>query len=356
MNRTGPYCKAASSLNWWRGESVCCKNNRQFDRVNNTMTVTVKTPLHWLLPLSRGCGILRAGPLEKWTHMIVYLNGKYVDATQARISVWDGGYLYGDGIYTTLRLYRGRPADLAAHYERLQNQAAELNLPLTLSPTDFREIAVHLAEVNDLTDEDGRLRITLSRGGSFENPLPLENLQQIPPTVLFTLAPLPAELENWRAQGIAAVTLDAAFARGNFPTLKSLNSLATLRALRQAAAAGCQEAILTDATGGLLEGAISNLFLVAGDHLLTPACGGNFLAGRTREHILAIAGREGIEVREKALDRRHLEAACEVFMASSVREVLPVISIDGVPVGDGKPGDFTRRLQALYRCEVTGAG
>lgn len=288
--------------------------------------------------------------------MIIYLNGKYVDTAQARISVWDGGYLYGDGIYTTLRLYRGRPADLAAHHQRLRNQAAELDLPLTLTPADVHQIAIHLAEVNDLTDEDGRLRITVSRGGSFENPLPLENLHQIAPTVLVTLAPLPAELENWRTQGIAAITLGASFARGNFPTLKTLNSLATLRALRQAAAAGCQEAILTDATGGLLEGAISNLFLVADDHLLTPACGGNFLAGRTREHILAIAGREGIEVREKALDRRHLEAACEVFMASSVREVLPVISIDGVPVGGGKPGNITRHLQDLYRREMTAGG
>jgi branched-subunit amino acid aminotransferase/4-amino-4-deoxychorismate lyase len=281
--------------------------------------------------------------------MIVYLNGEYVDAGEAVISVWDGGFLYGDGIYTTLRLYRGRPADLAAHCARLKRHAAELDLPLPLAESDFAAIATHLAEINGLKQQDGRLRITVSRGGDPEHPLPLTDLEAIDSTVLATLAPVGPELERWKAEGIPVVTLDPSYARGNFPALKSLNSLATLRALRRAATAGCPEAILTDPSGCLLEGAISNLFLVSEGLLFTPARSGGFLAGRTRERILEIAAAENIEVRKEVLDRGHLEAADEVFTASSVREVLPVINIDGCTVGGGSPGKLTRLIQRRYR-------
>lgn len=281
--------------------------------------------------------------------MVVYLNGKFLEASAAKIPVWDGGFLYGDGIYTTLRLYGGRPVDLEAHYLRLKNHSAALDLPLPLTETDFLAIARRLAAANDLESADGRMRITISRGGDPENPFPLQGFENIAPTVLVTLTPVGRDLDRWQAEGIPVITLDASYARGNSPELKTLNSLATLRALRRAAAEGCPEAILSDAAGHLLEGAISNLFLVAADKLLTPALTGGFLAGRTRERVLAIAAAENITVREKDLDRRHLEAACEVFMASSVREVVPVISIDGVPVGNGLPGEVTRRIQDRYR-------
>lgn len=284
--------------------------------------------------------------------MIVYLNGEFVEAADARISVWDGGFLFGDGIYTTLRLYGGRPLDLPAHFLRLRRHAAELDLPLPVTESGLRTIALQLAQDNGLIDQDGRLRITLSRGGSPENPLPVTGLDVITPTVLVTLAPVGPDLERWQKEGIAVITLDASFARGNFPALKSLNSLATLRALRQAATARCPEAILTDAAGHLLEGAISNLFLVSGDHLLTPSFGGGFLAGRTRERILALAERENIELRESTLKREQLKDADEVFMASSVREVLPVIRVDDRAVGDGSPGAMTRRIQNRYRRDI----
>ena len=288
--------------------------------------------------------------------MIVYLNGKYIDADSAVVSVWDGGFLYGDGIYTTLRLYAGEPLDLAAHFQRLTRHAATLDLPLVKTEAEFREIARHLARDNDLTGTDGRMRITITRGGGPDTPLPLSHLETIEPTVLVTLTGLGDEYDRWRKEGISVITLDASFARGNFPELKTLNSLATIRALRRANAAGCQEAILTDPAGCLLEGAISNLFIVSSGNLLTPVCSGGFLPGRTRERILDIAAAEGITVREKPLDRRHLEAACEVFLASSVREVMPVISIDGRPVADGAPGEMTVRIQDRYRRDILADG
>ena len=281
--------------------------------------------------------------------MIVYLNGNCLPADQAQVGIFDGGFMYGDGIYTTLRLYDGLPLDLAAHWERLKRQTAQLELAFTLTVEDLRGIIAELVQSNDLDGRDGRLRISVSRSGDPLNPLPVRNLISIPATVVITLVPVSPDLARWQAEGIPVICLDEGSARGNFPELKTLNALATLRALRQAAAAGCPEAILTGPEGRLLEGAVSNLFLVSGDHLVTPASEGEFLAGRTRERILKIASREKIEVRHKMIDRRHLAAACEVFVVSSVREVLPVVSIDDAVVGDGAPGPVTRLFQAKYR-------
>ena len=99
------------------------------------------------------------------TGMIVYLNGQYVAAEEAKISVWDGGYLNGDGIYTTLRLYSGIPLDLRAHHRRLRSHAGELDLPVPVSEDQLRKVAGELARINGLSAVDGRLRITISRGG-----------------------------------------------------------------------------------------------------------------------------------------------------------------------------------------------
>jgi branched-chain amino acid aminotransferase len=167
-----------------------------------------------------------------------------------------------------------------------------------------------------------------------------------------TLAPVAPELVRWQAEGIPVICLEEGYARGNFPELKTLNALATLSALRRAAAAGCPEALLTGPHGQLLEGAVSNIFLVAGDHLVTPASEGGFLAGRTRERILKIASREKLDVRKEVIDRRQLNAAREVFVVSSVREVLPVVRIDGQAVGEGIPGPVTRLIQDKYRALI----
>ena len=281
--------------------------------------------------------------------MIVSVNGRLLDSDQATVSIWDGGYLYGDGIFTTLRLYSGFPLDLPAHYGRLREQAAALELPLPVELAELEATIAALAAGNGLHQGDGRIRITISRGGSSENPLPLTGLGDIPPTILVTLAPLPGNLTRWQADGIPVITLDAYFSRGNVPELKTLNTLPSILAQRAAAAVGCPEAILTDPEGILLEGAASNLFLVSSGNLLTPAVGAGFLAGLTREKILGLAKKLGIEVREKRLDGSHLEAADEVFVVGSVREVVPVVRVDGRTIGDGTPGPVTRRVQREYR-------
>ncbi len=284
--------------------------------------------------------------------MIVYLNGSYLPADQAQVSIFDGGYMYGDGIYTTLRLYGGLPLDLAAHHERLVRQTAQLQIGFDLPQEKLRRIIGELAARNDLADADGRLRISVSRAGSPDDPLPLSDLERLPATVTMTLTPVATALARWQADGIPVICLDQAYARGNFPDLKTLNALATLTALRRAAAAGCPEALLTGPDGRLLEGAVSNIFLVSDGALVTPASEGEFLAGRTRERILRIATRQKLPAREAVVRRRELVQADEVFVVSSVREVLPVISVDDVPIADGVPGPVTRRIQDEYRALI----
>jgi len=284
--------------------------------------------------------------------MIIYLNGEFVPAQEARISVFDGGFMYGDGIYTTLRLYQGQPLDLAAHHARLASHTAELQITLSLLLPQLRAVITELVKHNNLEQADGRLRITVSRQGNPACPLPLHGLADIPATVVITLTPVSSDLARWQREGISVISLPAGSSRGNFPALKTLNALATVSALRQAAAAGCQEALLTGSDGHLQEGAVSNIFLVCGDHLVTPVSEGQFLAGRTRERILQIAAAENISVRQKNIDKRHLTAACEVFVVSSVREVLPVIQVDGRAVGDKTPGPVTELLQKKYRAAI----
>jgi branched-subunit amino acid aminotransferase/4-amino-4-deoxychorismate lyase len=131
--------------------------------------------------------------------------------------------------------------------------------------------------------------------------------------------------------------------------LKTLNCLPSVLAQRQATRLGCPEALLTDQGGRLLEGSVSNVFLVDGEGISTPAPAGDFLPGLTRQRILKIAGESAIPIREKDLQVADLDLAREVFVASSVREVLPVVGIHGRTVADGRPGPVTRAVQDAYR-------
>ncbi len=284
--------------------------------------------------------------------MLVYLDGKFLPADQAQISIWDGGYLHGDGVYTTLRVYAGNPVELPAHWERLTLQARALEIPLDLSLETLGGIVAELVARNGLAEGDGRLRVTVSRGAPPDGSLPLTGLDRIRPTVLVTLVPVPDAIAAWQREGIGAVVLGPAYRRSHFPELKTLNGLTTVLALRQAARAGCREALLTTARGRLLEGAVSNLFLVRDGRLLTPAARGGFLPGLTRRRVLELARGLGTPAREASLYRRDLQEADEVFCASSVREILPVVRIDREPVGAGRPGPVTRTLQAAYRAAM----
>ncbi len=284
--------------------------------------------------------------------MIVYLNGSYVDAAAATVSLFDGGYLFGDGLYETLRLYRGRPFDLEGHLARLTRELELLGYAWRPDAALLGAVLRELAIRNGLADEDAHARLTISRGGAPERPLPLEQTAEIPPTVSAYLLPVPPEYAVWQRDGIAVSLMKPPFARGNFPQLKTLNYLPPVMALRFARAEGSQEAILIDRHGKLLEGAASNLFVVRGGRLITPPVLLGILAGRTRALVMQLAARLGHACEEAALERRDLLMADEAFVSGSVKEIVPVVRADGQRIADGRPGAVTVSLQKQYRQAV----
>jgi branched-subunit amino acid aminotransferase/4-amino-4-deoxychorismate lyase len=173
--------------------------------------------------------------------VIVYLNGQYVDDSRAAVALFDGGYLFGDGVFETIRLYGGLPFDLA----------------------EIRSIIKDLVNRNGITDMDGRCRLTVSRGSLAGNPFVLSGHQDLAPTVSLFVQPLGPETERMQTEGIGLKVMQSEFARGNFPHIKSLNYLTTIMALRAAHRDGCAEALLVGADGHVLECATSNIFMTA---------------------------------------------------------------------------------------------
>lgn len=287
--------------------------------------------------------------------MIVFLNGKYFEADEARISLFDGGYLYGDGMFETLRTYAGRPFDLPGHLARLSRNLEALGYAYRPDAGEIMAVLEELAARNGLADADARCRLTVSRGGDPADPLPLAEHGDLPPTVSIFMTPLPAALAKWQREGIAVLSMGAGFHRGDFPELKTLNYLTTVTALRRAHAAGCQEALLVDGESRVLEGATSNVFLAEAGALATPPLELGLLAGRTRDMVMSLASADGLVCREAPVALSDLRRADEVFLCGSVKEIVPVVAVDGAPVGDGAPGPITSRLQKRYRRGVLDA-
>jgi len=287
--------------------------------------------------------------------MIVFLNGKYCPAEEAMISLFDGGYLYGDGMFETVRLYGGRPFDLAEHLTRMSANLAALEYTYRPDPDEIRDVLHELARRNDLAGADARCRITVSRGGDADNPLPLSRHGEILPTLSIYLAPLDPDLVLWQRDGIAVRSMRSGFSRGNFPHLKTLNYLTTVTALRLAHASNCREALLVDADDQVLEGATSNIFIVRNGELHTPPLDLGLLAGRTRSTVMSVAKDEGIPIRQIPFTITETCGADEAFLSGSVKEIVPIITVDGRPVGDGEPGPVTRLLQNKYRRGVMDA-
>jgi len=284
--------------------------------------------------------------------MIVWLNGTCLPAAEARIPLLDGGYLYGDGVYETFRVYAGRPFDLAGHLARMNGNLEALEYRWRPDAAAVREALAQVLAANGWETADARARLTVSRGADPEDPMPLCGHADLAPTVSLMARALGGREAAWQREGIAVLSMPAEFARGNFPSLKTLNSLPTVSALRRARAAGCDEALLVDAEGRVLECATSNVFLVRGRTLVTPPLALGLLAGRTRALVLASAADLGLAVSEAPFRLDDLLAADEAFLCGSVKEVVPVTAVDGRPAGGGRPGPVTRQVQAAYRARV----
>lgn len=278
--------------------------------------------------------------------MWVYLNDKFVPQEEAVVSVFDHGFLYGDGVYETLRAYRGRVFQLAEHLARLERSASRIQLHLPVSLERLTDLVRESLSRNQL--QEAYLRITVSRGAG---EIGLDPALCKSPTLVIIAKPFQPYPESLYADGVSVIV---AKTRRNLPEalppqVKSLNFLNNILAKMEAKAAGAHEALMLNHQGELTEGTTSNMFVVQRGRVRTPAVECGILNGITRGLVLQLASELGIPSEETRLTVDDLLRADECFLTNTTQEVLPVTRVQGTMIGNGRPGEITRRLHASFR-------
>jgi branched-chain amino acid aminotransferase len=275
-----------------------------------------------------------------------------LDPADAKISVFDRGFLYGDSVYETMRTAGGRPLDLDRHLQRLRRSGDGIGLALPFgAPELARAIArTHAASGNP----ESYVRVMVTRGAG---PLALDPRASEEPLLVVLVQPLVLPAAEAYVRGIAAVIVGITKNVGTSmdPAIKSGNYLTNILALRQAIAAGGDDAIMCNPEGAVSEGATSNVFMVTAGRIATPHLRTGILPGITRQTVCELATSIGAPVAETIIMPDQLRAADEVFLTSSVRGIMPVTRLDGAPVGDGTAGPLTRRLHEAYLAYVEAA-
>ncbi len=278
--------------------------------------------------------------------MWIYLNTRFVSKEEAKISVFDHGFLYGDGVFETLRAYGGKVLLLSEHIARLEQSAARLHIPMPVKRSRLSAIVAESLELNKLTD--AYLRITVSRG---HGEIGLDPALCKNPTLVVIAMPFEPYPESFYTDGVSVAVVQT---RRNLPEalpphVKSLNYLNNILAKMEATALGAYDAVLLNHQGEVTEGTTSNVFVALGGRLLTPASDCGILAGITRNLVLQLARELEIPTEETRLTAADLPIADECFLTNTTVEVLPVTQVDGQSIGDGRPGEMTRRLHASFR-------
>jgi len=276
------------------------------------------------------------------TDSIVYLNGRYLPLHEASIPVLDRGFLLGDGVYEVIPVYGGHLFRVEQHLERLAQSLAAIRIPDPMDPTQWRETLEGLVQRNGGGDQSVYLQITRGVAAKRDHAFP----HAVTPTVFLMSSPLGAPDPAWLEHGVTAVTL--ADIRWQRCDIKAITLLPNVLLRQQALDAGAVEAILLR-DGAAIEGAASNLFVVLDGVLVTPPKGPQLLPGITRDLVLELAQDHGIATREAPIEEAELRRADEVWLTSSTREILPVTSLDGSPVGDGHPGPVWQRMRGIYQ-------
>jgi branched-chain amino acid aminotransferase len=280
----------------------------------------------------------------------VHVGGRVVPPEEARISVFDRGFLYGDSVYETIATVRGRPFALAEHLDRLARSGERIGLAVPPRSALEEAVAVTLAAAGNA---ESRVRVMVTRGEGGD----LDPAQALNPQLIVIVSPLSGPTAEMYEKGVAVQIVSVARndARAIDPAVKSGNYLNNVLALGEARRrSGAYEAILCAPSGSVAEGSTSNLFVVWRGEVRTPALSVGILEGVTRGKVLELCRRNGIPCAEvDHLAPEEVRSAQEVFITSATRGVLPVTTVDGHPVAEGRPGPITRRLLALYR-ELTG--
>ncbi|HEY2387043.1 MAG TPA: branched-chain-amino-acid transaminase [Candidatus Binatia bacterium] len=278
--------------------------------------------------------------------MKIYIDGTFHSREDARISVFDHGLLYGDGVFEGLRVYRRRVFRLDAHLARLEDSARAIGLTVPLDRAALAAAVCESVRVNH--QEDGYIRLVVTRG---DGPLGLDPTTCPRPRVIIMVADLavyPAALYESGIRVVTAATRQVPSACVD-PRIKSLNYLKNVLARLEAHAAGAAEALMLNVEGFVAECSADNVFAVRGDTVRTPPSSEGALGGITRDAVRELAEADGLRWREERLARYDLFTADECFLTGTGAELVPVIALDGQTIGDGRPGPITRRLTARFR-------
>ena len=277
---------------------------------------------------------------------IVYLNGKFIPLSQAKVSILDRGFCYGDALFETLRVYSGKIFQIDQHLDRLEHGAKSIFLKLPESRERIQEILY--ATFNRNQGSDAVIRLTVTRG---EGTLGKLWQTDTSPTLSVHVRPYNAPPDEWYRNGvpISLIPNSAAKVGGVQEQIKSANYLSHILARKKAEAQNSVDGIMINEHGEVCDGTISNIFVVKNEALSTPAPNGYVLAGITRQVILKIASKMGTVCKERTMTTQDVFQGDEVFLTNTGWEILPVTRIDGKVISSGQPGPLTQLLRQEFR-------
>ena len=277
--------------------------------------------------------------------LLIYFNGKFVPKNEARTSIYDHGFLYGDGVFEGIRAYSGRVFRLDGHLDRMYDSAKAIDLKIPLSKEEMKKAIIETLKKNKL--KDAYIRPIVTRG---DGDLGLDPRKCPRPNIFIITQEWGAMYGDLYEKGLTAVTVGI---RRNAPealppNIKSLNYLNNILAKIEANVKGGDEAIMIDVHGNISEGSGDNIFIVKNGRIVTPPTLNN-LRGITRMAAIDLAVKEGIEVIETNMGLFDIYTADEVFVTGTAAEIAPVTKIDGRLIGDGTPGEVTKKLMSAFK-------
>ncbi|GIN59302.1 branched-chain-amino-acid transaminase [Lederbergia ruris] len=280
------------------------------------------------------------------SEQLIFLNGEFVKKEDAVVSVYDHGFLYGDGIFEGIRAYSGNVFRLDEHLTRLYDSAKSIMLTIPYSKEEMTNIVVKTLRQNELND--GYVRLVVSRG---VGDLGLSPYTCEKPTVLVIAEPLRIYPKELYETGLEIITVATRRNRSDAlsPMVKTLNYLNNVLVKIEASLAGVSEALMLNDQGYVAEGSADNIFIVKDGKLKTPPGYVGALVGITRNAIMELAQAKGYEMVEGVFTRHEVYTADEVFLTGTAAEVIPVTKVDGRVVGDGNPGPVTSDLSESFR-------
>ncbi|MBI5834363.1 MAG: branched-chain-amino-acid transaminase [Armatimonadetes bacterium] len=284
---------------------------------------------------------------------VIYLDGQFLPKEEAKVSVFDHGLLYGDGVFEGIRAYNGRVFKLEEHVRRLYDSARTIMLEIPMTQAEYCEAVLETCRRNEI--RDGYIRAVVTRG---VGDLGLDPRKCPKASIFIIAAGISLYPERCYTEGLKVIT--CATRRNNptalDPAIKSLNYLNNILAKIEVNRAGAEEGLMLNDQGYVAEATGDNIFVVRDGHVYTPPVAAGILRGITRDTVMDLAHEGEIALTEEFFTLQFVYSADELFLTGSAAEVVPVVSVDDRPIGDGKPGAITAKLMGLFRNYVAHTG